>query len=470
MAQNEGSQGLPYARSCRSIRGHCFQGELPAAFSMIGLTKYPRWGSRFVAASLVVLPLGAGMVSALDFNIRQISDESKAARDPVVGAGGLVAWMAVGTNDIDDGISDIVIWDGQNRRVLTEGLSDSMFGSHRPVVHSNTVVWIANYTPRGEEPAWVLREVASRDTDVPELPASYRADEQEGRQMLIGVTNLDEQATNGLLAARRKPSGLSEIVRWDLGGEVKRITIDYRNDFGPSAAGSLVAWQVAKGFPFGWEIMAWENGNFVQLTTNYYYDMSPKVHGRQVVWYGWDGHDFEIFLYDHDKHQTTQITSNQYDDVSPVLWDGQIAWEGYPAAESDIFLWKGGAIKKLSDNIEDDFNPRIWNGQVVWQGFDGDDFEIYYYDGDKPPFKLTINTWDDTNPDIGERFIVWTSFKENWDAEIFAVDKSGEARSGAEIQVTDNEEEDRDARTAGANIVWQGEREGRIGAFLATPK
>ena len=431
-------------------------------------------GTRRGVWRIALMALCASLTPAFSLELvtREISDPAFMNREPALGEGGLVSWIAYGTNDDNDTVADVMVLDGNERKSLASTNSNAgMFGSHRPVVQSNTVVWMANFSSAaGQDTTWVLREVVDRDVGAPELPAAFIAGEEpSGRQILTPMTNMDA-VTNGILPARRHPSGLGEIVRWDRGGDLKRITVDHRNDFGPSVWGSLMSWQVAKGFPFGWEIMAWDAGTFVQLTTNFYYDMAPKVSGRQIAWYGWDGHDFEIFLHDRDRNVTTQITSNQYDDVSPVIWDGQVAWEGYPAAESDIFLWKNGEIKKLSDNIEDDFNPRIWNGQVVWQGFDGDDFEIYYYDGQNPPFKVTVNTFDDTNPDIGSRFIVWTGFKDNWDAEIYALDKSSEAKSGAEIQVTDNEEEDRDPHTAGNRIVWQGERDRRIGIFLAEPK
>ena len=63
-------------------------------------------------------------------------------------------------------------------------------------------------------------------------------------------------------------------------------------------ADGYLAWQKAKGFPFGWEIMVWNDGNMYQLTTNFFYDMSPQVQGTQVAWYGWDGNDYEIYLHD----------------------------------------------------------------------------------------------------------------------------------------------------------------------------
>ena len=262
---------------------------------------------------------------------------------------------------------------------------------------------------------------------------------------------------------RRTDSGDTEICLWRGGAEIERITRDYREDLGPSVWGNLIAWQKSKGWPFGWEIMLWADGQRIQLTTNYYYDMAPKVHQNQVVWYGWDGHDFEIFLYDHTRGTTTQITSNQYDDVSPSIWGGEIVWEGYAGVDADIFLWKSNTITKISDNIEDDLNPRIWNGKVVWQGFDGDDFEIYYYDGEKT-VKLTSNTYDDLNPDIGGNLVCWMGYFDNWDSEIFVWDGKDTTR------LTDNEWEDRDPKTAGGRVIWQSDQEISSVIYLAEPK
>ena len=423
---------------------------------------------------------------ALEFTVRQVADETKLNREPVISETGLIAWYAHGTNDTDISISDISVLDNGELRVLT-GNAGPYFGSIKPQVQSNTVVWVASTTePTGKNPAWVLKEVPDRDVGAPELPASYEAHEDAGVQSLVPIgatSNLASDATNTTTDApgatpdpetvytndsRRHPSGLEEVYRWQKDkAEVARITRDLRHDFSPSTWGDLVSWQVEKGWPFGWEIMAWENNEFIQLTTNFYYDMAPKVHEHQITWYGWDGHDFEIFLYDRVKDQTYQITSNQYDDVSPVIWSGQLAWEGYPAAESDIFIFKDGKIDKLSDNIEDDFNPRIWNGKVIWQGFDGDDFEIYYYDPEKSAkaVKVTNNLFDDTNPDLRDDLACWMGYFENYDSEIFAWDGSGEP-----TMLTTNEDEDREPKTAGRKIVWQAEIEGKVGIYLAEPK
>lgn len=468
----------------------------------------------------LLFPLGS---AAAEFTVTQISDETRINREPVISETGLAAWAAYTKAGEEMSSSDIFVYYDGKARPITKSKLDPEMVNLRPCVHSNSVVWVGTFHGAAGPVDWVLREVPSpgRDEPTPELRADYEAHEApDGRQWftLPGTGQPPTQAEGGTNAppaepqpapaadtappaaapadtnapaptpppstpppsgpfvepppdlsklpdaARRAPSGDTEICLWKKpDSEIMRITRDGRDDLGPSFWGSLIAWQKAKGWPFGWEVMIWSDGARAQLTTNYYYDMAPKVHGSQVVWYGWDGHDFEIFLYDDKAKVTTQITSNQYDDVSPVLWGGVIAWEGYAGVDGDIFMWKDGKIEKISDNIEDDLNPRIWNGQVVWQGFDGDDFEIYLYDGTKT-LKLTSNTHDDLNPDIADGLICWMGYHDNWDAEIFVWDGTDVKR------LTENEYEDRDPRTAGGRVIWQQDQGDKSLIFLAEPK
>jgi hypothetical protein len=413
---------------------------------------------------------------AIEFNVRQIADDTKINREPVVSENGMIVWYAGGTNEYDLPISDIYLLDGGERKIITDGMYPKLAGNVKPQVQGDSVTWIGNFEESPPPHTWVLREVPNRDEGAVELRALYKWDGTqwvESQGSTNGASAGDfgggDQMPDSTNAARRMPHGREEVCIWrkNSATSVQRITTDSRRDLAPSIWGGLVAWQVEKGWPFGWEIMAWENGEFMQLTTNFYYDMAPKVNERQITWYGWDGHDFEIFLFDKDKGTSSQITSNQYDDVAPVIWSGQIAWEGYPAAESDIYLLKDGKIDKLSDNIEDDFYPRLWNGKVIWQGFDGDDFEIYYYDPEKQTkaVKVTNNLYDDTRPDLRDGLACWMGYFENWDAEIFAWDGTGEP-----VMITNNEEEDREPRTAGRRIVWQGDTNGKALIYLAEPK
>lgn len=158
----------------------------------------------------------------------------------------------------------------------------------------------------------------------------------------------------------KQKSGLGTLVI-----PTRRVTQDTRNDFAPSHWGNIISWQKAKGWPFGWEIMALVGDTRMQLTTNFYYDMGPKVQGDKIVWYGWDGFDYEIYMFDAATTSTVQITSNRYDDVAPTVWGDVVVWEGYSAVEADIFMWRNGEITKISNNIDDDLYPRIWNNKSL---------------------------------------------------------------------------------------------------------
>lgn len=414
----------------------------------------------------------------MDFALKQLGDEEKQNREAVIGATGKAIWTEYSTNSAASSITELVLWEKGKRIDLTADQAANFSANSKPSIQSNYVTWIANYR-KFTPVSWTLVEVPQEKEAPPEIPAQYLPFENEvGDQWFINVGD----AVNGLLVTTnfgvvitnmvnvstnvvgRDPSGVAEINLWAGGtGEVIRVSCDIRNDFGPSVWGGLVAWQKAKGWPFGWEIMMWETGKTSQLTTNYYYDMAPVVQNRQIAWYGWDGYDFEIYLCDVDKGETAQLTSNRYDDVGPVMWDGVVAWEGYPAVEADVFMWKNGQVSKLSDNVEDDTNPRIWNGQVVWQGFDGDDFEVYLFDGIKT-VKLTANTYDDVSPEIADGLITWMGYEGNWDSEIFVSD-------GKDIkQLTDNEWEDRDPKTSGGRIIWTVVADQKSQVWIAEPQ
>jgi hypothetical protein len=408
----------------------------------------------------------AQCASAMEFDIRQVADPMRINREPTITATGLATWMCVNTNEETDIKSDIAIFSAGSTRFLTQDNQGGLVGNTKPTGHSNTLVWVSSFPQQAADASWQLREVANRDDPVPELAAGFTAHEDsDGNQWFEPIlSGTNTGSTNLSTEVRRHPSGNDEICMWKGASDIRRITSDARNDHAPSVWGNLISWQTAKGWPFGWEIMLWDDGIMKQMTTNFYYDMAPKVHGTQVAWYGWDGHDFEVFLYDKATETTLQITSNQFDDVAPVLADGVVAWEGYASAEADIYVWKDGQVRKVSDNIEDDFAPRTAGGLVVWQGFDGDDFEIYLYDGEKTT-KVTSNLYDDTNPDIGDGMVCWMGYVDNWDAEIFI--SEGKANI---TQVTDNEDEDREPRTAGRRVIWQVDHEGKSFINIAEPK
>jgi hypothetical protein len=431
--------------------------------------------SGICGAGLAMLLASARLLSAAEFNIRQVADDKSLNREPVLSETGLAAWYSL-KSAFTNSSSDIIVHQNGETRCLSCDYTEFLASNIKPQVQSNKVVWTTTYTNYPDPTQFTLgiTEVPNRDELKPglDLDAHWKVVDggskwqEPDRQQFVGLTNEvveGDTSTTNRAPSGRHPSGNAEIVSWSPEEGFKRITTDYRNDLAPAVGGRLVAWQKAKGWPFGWEIFAYNQIEQFQLTTNYYYDMAPKIHGDQIVWYGWDGHDFEIFLHDAKNGGTLQISSNQFDDVSPIIWDGVVAWEAYPAVEADIFMWKDGRITKLSDNTEDDFNPRLWNGQVVWQGFDGDDFEIYYFDG-KKTVKLTSNLFDDVNPDIRDGLITWMGYHDNFDAEIYVYDGKTITR------LTENDYEDRDPRTAGGRIVWQADDDDKSYIWLAEPK
>ncbi|HMP90304.1 MAG TPA: hypothetical protein PJ991_08875 [Kiritimatiellia bacterium] len=424
---------------------------------------------------------------AIDFNINQISMTNRINRDPVISETGLAAWMYFDTNNIISAHSEIAVYFDNRRRDLTEDVGNLFYGASKPVVHSNQLIFVANYRKSEGDITWVLREVMDRDNgDIRELPAMYEARVEGDEQVFIAIPT-DATATNesgmpvvGMQtnAARRVPSGEAELWSWKIGDtDILRVTHDRRNDFNPDLWGNTIVWQKAKGWPFGWEIMALIATNRMQMTTNYYYDMGAKVHGDKIVWYGWDGFDYEIFMYDSVLNETIQITSNRFDDVAPSIWGDVIVWEGYSSAEADIYMWRTGHVTRVShdpDNpmrfIEDDLYPRIWNNKIVWQSFDGDDFEIYLYDINRGEFtQVTANRFDDTNPEIHDDLIVWMGYYDNWDSEIFYADLRASGPL-TPVRLTTNDEDDRDPKTASRRIIWVSERDNQTHIMLAEPR
>lgn len=462
-------------------------------------------------------------------------------RDPVISETGLIAWMAYSKSaDLDEGggVKIFAYVQGQRQR-LTDNTFWAQAANTRPQAFGDRILWQTTRDPSagiGDKVDFVLQEVpdAIRDAQFPELPAFFAAldkpadnpgDERSNfnldpsMQRYEGpfsniyewaqayyfrnggsneVSKLVEQmlATNKTGAikdtrvyspsyfdvspkARRKTTEHGEICQWTQEKGVEWLTSDFRMDVGVHADGDLIAWQRAKGFPFGWEIMVRHGLERFQITTNFYYDLGPVVTGDNVIWYGWDGSDYEIYRWNLQTKLTTQVTTNDYDDVSPVAHGDLIAWEGYPTVEAEIYTHnlKTGDTLKISKGLEDDLNPVVFDGKVVWQGFDGDDFELWIWDSNAEVFdettkkkvgkvdRLTDNAYDDVNPSLRDGLLVWMGYADNWDAEIFAYDLASKERK----QVTENDYEDKEPRTAKGLIVWQADTGKSSEIYLASP-
>ena len=438
---------------------------------------------RQTAFSLVWLLLGVWAASARDFTVQILSDPKGNARNPVIGETGLVAWQGYTAYESIAPLharpdvlnapagtlrSDIFLWrDGQSRNI-TDGDIHITGRSERPAISGDSVVFLAwfkndatggfpielSIPPKDE----TMRQMESEYFTLFDPPYLQSATETE---IAAGETNppvAPAVDTNAPLDNskpqmwRKSDKGADIAVYRSEEAGVERLTPGTRHFCSPAMSDAGVAFQCARGWPYGYEMVAWKTGatNLIQLTTNYFYVLNPNIHGNELVFQAWDGNDYEIFRYRFDTEQMEQITNNQFDDVFPVVWNGEIAWVAHPTVTAEIFQMRDGVIRKISEGTEDNAGPSIWNGKVVWQGYDDTDLEIYYFNG-RRTIKLTSNTWDDLSPQIREGVITWASYVDNWDAEIMAFDLG----DNIAVQLTDNEFEDSYPQTAGEKIVWQ---------------
>lgn len=240
---------------------------------------WPRKPAVIICVCAVLL---AGQARALEFTINQIADENLINRDPVISETGMVVWQGSEKSDVGGTSADIYKYkDGQANSITREMLWPLSADVH-PQVQSNTIVWQTTYNVKPRDVSWILREVPTRDDGYPELWALPRytgnnkvdpnkePDAQDWSDTVSNVaqaahfyeqlegTDTTAPSTNDL-KFRRHPSGDNEICIWHDGdAQIQRITEDYRNDLSPSFWGDLVAWQKAKAWPFGWEIMVWD--------------------------------------------------------------------------------------------------------------------------------------------------------------------------------------------------------------------
>ena len=445
--------------------------------------------SRQTAFVLVWLLLCARTAPARDFSIQSLSDPQGNSRSPSIGETGLVAWQGYSVHGDGSALSarsdvlnsppgasrsDVFIWrEGQSPQNITKDNLLIYGRSERPLVVRDSVIftaWFKNNTdggypfeltvpPKNDE----MRQMESEypglfDPTLPAPRSAVEADAATGDSTNppppdLTIADVDLNATNSYQRQMWRSSGKAgDIAVYRPEGGITRISPGTRHFSIPVMSDAGIAFQCARGWPYGYEILIWKPGdtNLTQLTTNYFYVLNPDIHDNELVFQAWDGDDYEIFRYRFDVGQLEQITNNQFDDTAPVVWNGEIAWVAHPTVTAEIFHWREGVIRKISEGTEDNGAPSIWAGKVVWQGYDDTDIEIYYFDG-RRTIKLTSNTWDDIAPKIRDGLIAWMSYVDNWDSEIMALDLG----DNIAMQLTDNELEDSFPQTAGEKIVWQ---------------
>ena len=437
--------------------------------------------SRQTALGLVCFLLAVGHVGAREFSVRALTDEKGNARNPDISQTGLIAWQAH-SPDPDGTVgavrSDIFVLHPGERDARNITLEDDRINGRceRPIVFDDSVAFLAWFKKDITSTGYPFElsippkneEMKKLEDDYPELfdpPIPTLQPDEEDEQAAAPTNTVDaatleaevdaNATTNGLAPQRQMWRGsgqAGDLALYRVGNPIERITPGNRHYNSPAGSSAGLAVQVARGWPYGYEMIVWRQGsaNIIQLTTNYYYALNANMHEQELVFQAWDGNDYEIFHYRFDTDEIKQITNNQFDDVSPVVWDGTIVWVSYPTITAEIFLYRDGVIRKISEGTEDNANPSIWQDKVVWQGYDDTYLEIYYFDG-RRTIKLTSNTWDDMAPQIHDGIITWMSYVDNADAEIMALDLS----DNIAVQLTENDYEDTYPKTAGEKIVWQ---------------
>ncbi len=439
--------------------------------------------SRSPTLVLLGFLLCAGSVSARDFSVRTLSAPEGNARQPTISETGLVAWQGytahigiaplsvrpdVLSSDIGATVSDIYVWkDGEEIQNVTAGDERITGRSQQPTAVGDSVVFLAWFRDDATGGYPFKLNVPQKNDEMKLLESDYPDLFDPPQDALL--TELNSVDTNALpeVAQAAETNALNDnkqVQMWRGSGKagdvavyrpgkgIERITPGTRHFCSPVMSEAGIAFQCARGWPYGYEMLAWrpEATNLVQISTNYFYALNPDIHGNELVFQAWDGNDYEIYLYRFDTGILEQLTNNQFDDIAPVVWDGRVAWVAHPTVSAEIFYLTDGVIRKISEGTSDNAAPSIWNDKVVWQGYDDTDLEIYYFNG-RRTIKLTSNTWDDMTPSIRDSLIVWMSYVDNWDAEIMAFDLS----DNIAVQLTNNEFEDAFPQTAAERIVWQ---------------
>ena len=451
------------------------------------------------ALAFVWILLCAAPGFAREFAVRQLSDANGNARSPAIGENGGVVWQGytayagdvplarradVAANAPNTFRSDIYLWQNGVVSNLTAGYTRIAGRSEHPLISGDSVVFLSwfkdgvdggypfvlSVPPKTEEMRQM--EIDYPSLFDPPLPAPVSALETETAgtnpppAAAATATNApaDSPAQNQVW---RGSGTAADVAVYRPNAGIERITPGTRHFCSPVISPAGIAFQCARGWPYGYEMLVWRPGatNLVQITTNYFYALNPDVHGNELVFQGWDGDDYEIYLYHFDTDKLDQLTNNQFDDVSPVVWDGRVAWVAHPTVTAEIFYMVDGVIRKISEGTEDNAAPSIWGERVVWQGYDDTDLEIYYFNG-RRTIKLTSNTWDDMAPKIRDGLIVWMSYVDNWDAEIMALDLS----DNVSVQLSNNEFEDSFPQTVSEKIVWQAIGTEGASIQLAEPK
>jgi len=159
-----------------------------------------------------------------------------------------------------------------------------------------------------------------------------------------------------------------------------------------------------------------------------------------------------LYLDDQGLKRITCDQASQH--VLPSLHQGKIAWQrrsAYdPTDEWEIYFWDGATTRRVTDNAVHDTHPSLYRDVVAWCS----DGNIVYLSvppaGEPGPLPPPVVVGPGEAPSLFKNHIAYQS-SDGDDMEIFLHD----IPSGKTLQITDNEDEDRNPSLYDATIAWQ---------------
>jgi hypothetical protein len=143
--------------------------------------------------------------------------------------------------------------------------------------------------------------------------------------------------------------------------------------------------------------------------------------------------------------------------VLPSLYEGRIAWQSRsawdPSDDWEIYFWDGATTRRITDNAVHDTHPSLYQNVVAWCS----DGNVVYLSippaGEPGPLPSPVVVGPGEAPSLFKNKIAYQS-SDGDDMEIFLHD----IHYGETLQITDNEDEDRNPSLYDGTIAWQSAR------------
>ncbi|MDX1662936.1 MAG: hypothetical protein R3272_04025 [Candidatus Promineifilaceae bacterium] len=272
-------------------------------------------------------------------------------------------------------------------------------------------------------------------------PADAAADVAPGPTPTLSFVSPDEWGgPQGRLVFTCFIAGTDEICTMDAdGGEIVRLTNGERTDFYPewSADGELITWSSNRSGEFYIYLMEESGANVAQLSpllgSHYAPHVSPD--GSQILFANAIDGVQSIWVMDADGGNARPLTDDEANDIDPV-WspDGsQIAFASDRGARTAHWIMNadGSEMRMLPDDVANHGGRSSWSPDGRWLAFyagprDNRDIYLIATDGSGATRRLT-NGGGNLAPDFSPRgdWIVFTSYREGDDAEIFIMRPDG---------------------------------------------